>query len=133
MRVAIVVLQTEDRNARRSLPPRRGQTYNLVNNSCSFMWPSAVSCFSQPRALGQISLRMSAMPQNMDQYRPLAIQSRFAVGAGILLANLLLAEHAAGLALLKCKCQPLFTDPKPRPKPQSAALGPFQFIQGVIT
>ena len=56
-----------------------------------------------------------------------------AIVGGIFLANWLFAEHAAGLALLKCKCQPLFTDPKPRPKPQSAALGPFQFIQGVIT
>ena len=92
------------------------------------MCPSCISILS---AAVTSTIRGDDLARAFDR-RTGGVVDHAAIVGGIFLANWLFAEHAAGLALLKCKCQPLFTDPKPRPKPQSAALGPFQFIQGVI-
>lgn len=89
------------------------------------------SCSSILSAAVTSTIRGDGLARAFDR-RTGGVVDHAAIVGGIFLANWLFAEHAAGLALLKCKCQPLFTDPKPRPKPQSAALGPFQFIQGVI-
>ena len=100
---------------------------------------NAQKCCQCGHRVSAVSARLLPVPFADDGLAPAfdrraggAVDHAAIVG-GIFLANWLLAEHAAGLALLQCKCQPLFTDSKPRPKLQSVALGPFQFIQGVIT
>jgi hypothetical protein len=94
------------------------------------MLPPSISSLSAAAAMRTI--RGDDLARAFDR-RTGGVVDHAAIVGGIFLANWLFAEHAAGLALLQCKCQQLFTDSKPRPKPQSAALGPFQFIQGVIT